>query len=941
MAEGGPPDSETQKTEIGNLIKIPLKKGDTWYLIDTRWFKQWKKYVGYDSWDLHNVGEETYNPGPIDNSNLFQDEGCQLKEHLIDELDYVLVPTEAWNKLVSWYGMVDKQEAVCRQAIEDGMYYKQLKIEVYPWEFSLCQVSDLDTMVTQHFSRAASIDDLEKAMRKLFEIPNEKEVRLWNRYMSNTYEHLSKPDNTLQDAGLYQGQVIVIEPKNEDGTWPRQAKSTNSYNSGTSSIDRSSTRSNYNSGSYESGSSYGSSYNSSFYGGSYDPGRGNSAPGLCGLANLGNTCFMNSAIQCLSNVGNLTQYMVEDRWKNELNEDNPLGMKGEIARSYADLVRQIWSGNYSYTVPRNFKVAVGKFAPQFSGYQQQDSQELMAFLLDGLHEDLNRIHKKPYIEQKDANGRQDKEVANEAWENYQKRNDSVIVDTFHGLLKSTLVCPECAKVSVTFDPFCYLSLPLPIKKERPLEVFLVPLDPMSKTIQYKLTVPKLGNIADLCAALSKQTGISPEKMVVTDVYNHKFHKVFGMDEPLSHIMDRDDIFIYEVPVSSYQDPETLILPVYMKERKQKGGFSNHYTSPSTLFGQPLLVPVPRKECTYDKLYTLILNKMRRYVTPPEPSEEWWAEEQEAMVNGADMEVNGDDDSEETQQLDASSSSSMQTASSSTNTREQKMMQDESVDTKHRLFTLSVINSYGSAEFHRLQDDDKPLNLTNRSYIAIDWHTRAKEKFYCEKSAEDFEMHESVKQKNPQKKQVIQLDDCLKLFTTKEKLGENDPWYCPQCKKHQQATKKFDIWSLPNILVIHLKRFSYNKYWRDKIDALVEFPARGLSLKKYILNHEHSPAIYDLIAVSNHYGGMGGGHYTAYGKNKDDGEWYYYDDSTVTHSSEENVVTKAAYVLVYQKRDRSSAAPTISRPTAAAAAGAPTDAGSTNGTEGSSDEMETN
>lgn len=75
------------------------------------------------------------------------------------------------------------------------------------------------------------------------------------------------------------------------------------------------------------------------------------------------------------------------------------------------------------------------------------------------------------------------EVANEAWENYRKRNDSVIVDTFHGLLKSTLVCPECAKVSVTFDPFCYLSLPLPIKKERPLEVFLVPLDPMSKTIQ--------------------------------------------------------------------------------------------------------------------------------------------------------------------------------------------------------------------------------------------------------------------------------------------------------------------------------------------------------------------------------------------------------------------------------------------------------------------------
>lgn len=51
---------------------------------------------------------------------------------------------------------------------------------------------------------------------------------------------------------------------------------------------------------------------------------------------------------------------------------------------------------------------VGRFAPQFSGYQQQDCQELLAFLLDGLHEDLNRIRKKPYIQLKDADGRPDK-----------------------------------------------------------------------------------------------------------------------------------------------------------------------------------------------------------------------------------------------------------------------------------------------------------------------------------------------------------------------------------------------------------------------------------------------------------------------------------------------------------------------------------------------------
>ena len=75
------------------------------------------------------------------------------------------------------------------------------------------------------------------------------------------------------------------------------------------------------------------------------------------------------------------------------------------------------------------------------------------------------------------------EVARETWQDYTRRNNSVIVDIFHGLLKSTLVCPQCNKISVKFDPFCYLSVPLPVKKERQIEVFFVPLDPAMKLKQ--------------------------------------------------------------------------------------------------------------------------------------------------------------------------------------------------------------------------------------------------------------------------------------------------------------------------------------------------------------------------------------------------------------------------------------------------------------------------
>ncbi|KAK2176765.1 hypothetical protein NP493_642g00044 [Ridgeia piscesae] len=407
MAEAVRHECETEKNEIAELLKTPLKKGDTWYLIDAKWFKQWKKYVGFDTWDAGSVGDETVFPGPIDNSPLCK-EGTNntLKEHLIDELDYNLMPDDAWKKLVTWYGIVNTDMVLSRKVIEQGMFVKHCKVEVYLMELKLCHNQDLEHIVTEQFSKADTIECIEKKMQQAFNISDKTEVRLWNKYMSNTYEHLNRSDLTIQDAGLYQGTVIVIEEKNADGTWPRQTSGTSSYSSpgvsanNTSKVNGSPAKAlSSNHYSYSSGGA--SSYHS------YEGHRSSSAPGLCGLGNLGNTCFMNSALQCLSNVSTLTEYFMADKWRDELNCNNPLGMHGEIATSYAELIKVMWSGRCSYTVPRNFKVAVGRFAPQFSGYQQQDSQEVMAFVLDGLHEDLNRIHKKPYIELKDADSRPD------------------------------------------------------------------------------------------------------------------------------------------------------------------------------------------------------------------------------------------------------------------------------------------------------------------------------------------------------------------------------------------------------------------------------------------------------------------------------------------------------------------------------------------------------
>lgn len=97
---------------------------------------------------------------------------------------------------------------------------------------------------------------------------------------------------------------------------------------------------------------------------------------------------------------------------------------------------------------------------------------------------------------------------------------------------------------------------------------------------------------------------------------------------------------------------------------------------------------------------------------------------------------------------------------------------------------------------------------------------------------------------------MSLYKCLDLFTNVEKLGPDDPWYCNRCKEFRQATKKFDLWRLPRILVIHLKRFSYkNRYWREKLETLVDFPLHDLDLSKVVQNTSNQPALYDLYAIS--------------------------------------------------------------------------------------------
>ena len=149
----------------------------------------------------------------------------------------------------------------------------------------------------------------------------------------------------------------------------------------------------------------------------------------------------------------------------------------------------------------------------------------------------------------------------------------------------------------------------------------------------------------------------------------------------------------------------------------------------------------------------------------------------------------------------------------------------------------------------------------------------------------------------------------------ETLTGNDKWYCSKCRDHVTANKKMEIWKAPDYLIIHLKRFSHSRnsmFSSRKLSDMIDFPVNSLDMSPYILsrkcganNSSSSSAAdeckYDLYAVSNHFGSLSGGHYTAFARNPYYKKWYNFDDTDVGRATEQDIVTKAAYVLFYRRR----------------------------------------
>ncbi|XP_051743836.1 ubiquitin carboxyl-terminal hydrolase 31 isoform X2 [Ctenopharyngodon idella] len=648
---------------------------------------------------------------------------------------------------------------------------------------------------------------------------------------------------------------------------------------------------------------------------------GDKIPGVAGLKNHGNTCFMNAILQCLSNTELFAEYLALEQYRGDQTDDEKPKTngvvqrkggqdKGEVTEQLSGLVRALWTFEYTPQHSRDFKNAVAKSAMQYRGNAQHDAQEFLLWLLDRVHEDLNHlVHPtirgsiKPPIEEDDG-----------ALEGPSPplSAGSFVQELFQAQYRSSLTCPHCQKQSNTFDPFLCISLPIPLPHTRPLYVTVVYQGKYSHCMRIGVAVPLNSTVSRLREAVSRETKIPPDQFVLTEMYYDGFHRSFcDDDDDLDIIQESDSIFAFETPetfrLENIRSKRGSLLANLNQNNLKYGAESSRTPS----FMQGAMNPAsPNKNTGCEKMILLICNRActghqgRRFGLPfvlyLERSVTWDVLQKEIL-------------------------------------EKMRHLLRPGVYIQVGPFSLRVVGVVGIT--YLLPQEEQPLchPTVERAYkscgpggpphvkIVVEWDKETKEYLFGHTEEEYIPDAESVYLHREQhhQPQACTLAQCFQLYTKEEQLAPDDAWRCPHCRQLQQGRIKLSLWTLPDVLILHLKRFRQEGDRRVKMQNMVRFPLIGMDMAPHVVKRSQSswslPShwspwrrpyglgrnpddyLYDLYAVCNHHGNMHGGHYTAYCKNSIDGQWYCFDDSEVQPIADEDVCQQTAYILFYQRR----------------------------------------
>ncbi|XP_027197634.2 ubiquitin carboxyl-terminal hydrolase 31-like [Dermatophagoides pteronyssinus] len=634
-------------------------------------------------------------------------------------------------------------------------------------------------------------------------------------------------------------------------------------------------------------------------------------PGVCGIQNHGNTCYLNSIIQCLSNTAPLAEYFCLNYYREDLVQ-NRSTTGGEVSECLALLIKSLWTYKYSSDISLKFKYICGKYNKQYLGHDQHDAQEFLLWLLNTCHEELSKSNS-PYKSIKNgissmlknapspkkiSQDKSEEKAAKEFLARCQTSNSSSIIsDLFQGQLRSTIECPTCGHRSKTFDPYTSISLSVIFR----FTIFIKVTFLDHTIIKYGISIEAALILRNLRDKISRMIKIPERRLLLLQEPSIHYQLVeFANDYKMCQeiFTDSETICALETPELSHQDKDGLLTIVWLNRIDETG----------PIFG-PLFTTVVSRVIGFRKLQENILLTMAEYIIDFKNVDfvklSHFITLRIRVVNG----LKGEE------------------------------YLKPSVD--HPLFVKSVENALSMTE----NQYRGPYHLK----LIVEWDLDSRQNIIVSNELFNMIAHEcedeSVKkaQEHSKMNNRTTLQDCLDLYFRDENLTSENSWQCSSCSS-QSCLRKLNIWSLPDILILHLKRFRYtNNMNRLKVNTMVDYPENGLDLLKYVQEkfsesfngtmngHDHSPSFsslnssndrrssssssnkltykckgndrldettYDLFAVSCHQGNMQSGHYKAYSKNSVDNCWYLFDDTKVT--VEKFKVKQDAYILFYQK-----------------------------------------
>ena len=627
--------------------------------------------------------------------------------------------------------------------------------------------------------------------------------------------------------------------------------------------------------------------------------------GVCGSHNLGNTCYMNSSIACLSNCTELTAYFLTGKYKTSINKKSKQGLQGELANAWYELLKDYWETELRIGDPSKVKLTIAKKVKIFRGFNQQDSDEFTIEFLSLLNEDLNKSDKKEYKElKKKGKYENDIECAKRFWNSHLERNDSIITDLFCGLLKSDIKCNECGFVNITFDPFNSLTLAIPsseylsdkLTTHFDTQLFYIPKYCIGKNLKISLHVPKEIEYKDLPEEIKKIKDFPYkfDKLLFVKVLDSEFKGFVGPFEKKSNQIEC--IFAFD---DLRKEENTKAIPLYMFNDQVISAFPRIlFLKDTTTFGE-------LKKYIYFYARSFLRNSLAN------------SKDEIEQKNDVDKKINLNKDKKNKikEIFDLMDKEYNQIFGTHKSKEKLYIFKDfpyiislkKKFDDKDNLILFDGDNNLKNLEeFNITKDEDSIASLIQDTDFCLNLILLPNSSFSIPKlslnSCATFKGEDVGKGKIDISK--INLDDLLKYFCSNENLDYGNEWKCENCKKRVKTTKKLSIFCAPQLLIIYLKRFVKTGLGnRDysKNNILIDFPIENLDMGKYICGPDKAYSKYDLFAVNQHYGGIGGGHYTAVCKNID-GNWYSYDGSSVSTTPASKAISSAAYVLFYRRKN---------------------------------------